>query len=74
MQRGAKEVVVKLAYAIGVADPVMAIAEVDGVEEELPVKESCTPKMMIELLDLRKPQFEKTAQWGHFGNGFTWDK
>ena len=31
------------------------------------------PQAIIEQLDLRKPQFEKTARWGHFGNGFGWD-
>ena len=41
--------------------------------------ESVTPNHPDKLcdrktLDLRRPQFEKTAQWGHFGNGFIWDK
>jgi len=70
---GAKEVLVKLAYAIGVAEPVMITATVDGEEIDI-INAGATPKGIIETLDLRKPQFEKTAQWGHFGNGFTWDK
>jgi len=70
---GAKEVLVKLAYAIGIAEPVMITATVDGEEIDI-INAGATPKGIIETLDLRKPQFEKTAQWGHFGNGFTWDK
>ncbi len=74
-QRKAKEVVVKLAYAIGVAEPVMATAMVDGKFIENPFIESTlTPKSIIGMLDLRKPQFSKTAEWGHFGNNFEWDK
>ena len=33
-----------------------------------------TPQGIIKFLNLRAPQFEKTAQWGHFGEGFAWDK
>jgi len=78
----AKEVIVKLAYAIGVAKPVMFSACIDGVEADM-IEDGwkfttsdydLTPKAMIEKLDLRSPQFEKTAEWGHFGNGFLWDK
>lgn len=69
----AKEVLVKLAYAIGVADPIMTVALVDGQEKKLEGY-NLTPKGIIEFLDLRKPQFEKTAMWGHFGNKFNWDK
>lgn len=73
----ADEVMVKLAYAIGVAEPVMvnAVMKINGTEYDItPQGYDLTPKGIIETLDLRKPQFEKTAQWGHFGNGFTWDK
>lgn len=77
---GFKEVVVKLAYAIGVAEPVMV--SVKGTNKEGYVTEegwdvsryNLTPKGIIETLGLRNPQYEQTAQWGHFGNGFTWDK
>jgi len=82
--REVKEVLVKLAYAIGVAEPVMTTAEVttkDGKKITLSHFEifgktdyNLTPKGIIETLDLRRPQFEMTAQWGHFGNGFNWDK
>ncbi|MBD3280823.1 methionine adenosyltransferase [Candidatus Dojkabacteria bacterium] len=71
--KGAKEVYVYLAYSIGVARPVQAVALIDGVEEEV-TGYDLTPNGIIEFLDLRKPQYFKTAQWGHFGNGFRWDK
>ncbi len=73
----AKSVLVKLAYAIGVADPVMATALVDigSCTNHIEIKGyNLTPKGIIEYLDLRRPQFEKTAMWGHFGNGFYWEK
>ncbi len=38
---------------------------------------SLTPKGIIETLDLRKPKFQQTAAYGHFGRsgeGFTWEK
>ncbi len=36
-----------------------------------------TPRGMIESLDLRRPIFEKTAAYGHFGRNepeFTWER
>lgn len=77
----AKEVFVKLAYAIGVAQPVMVTIKIiendnDVREMELPPTGiyDLTPKGIIDYLELRKPGFEKTAQWGHMGNNFLWDK
>ncbi len=69
----AKEVFVKLAYAIGVAEPVMATVEIDGLSQKI-TGYDLTPQGIIKFLDLKKPQFEQTACWGHFGNNFTWDK
>ena len=81
VNRDAQDCVVKIAYAIGVAQPVMATATLkyDGLEDkEIDLlaewQYNLTPKAIIEALDLRKPQFEETARWGHFGRGFTWDK
>lgn len=84
------DVTVKLAYAIGVAQPVMATAKIRFYEDEnsenivtkdvnllanhYENQEHFTPKNIIEFLDLRTPQFSKTAEWGHFGNNFNWDK
>jgi len=72
----AKEVKVYLAYAIGVAEPVMAEAhctDYSGVTRVLQLESSLfTPKAIINRLSLRDPQFEETARWGHMGNGFKW--
>ncbi|MBY0538909.1 methionine adenosyltransferase domain-containing protein [Patescibacteria group bacterium] len=72
-KKGAKEVYVHVAYAIGVADPLMAVVTVDGVQENISGYD-LRPKAIIDFLDLRKPQFRVTSQYGHFGNGFTWDR
>ena len=72
-KKGAQEVLVYLAYAIGIAQPVMAVAKIDGKEESVEGYD-LTPKAIIELLGLRKPIFEDTAEWGHYGNNFAWDK
>jgi len=74
----AKEVLVKLAYSIGVAEPVMTTAEILTKENEKQTIEisgyDLTPKGIIDFLELKKPQFEKVALWGSFGNGFKWEK
>ena len=50
-----------------------ATAIVDG--KEFPVSGyDLTPKGIIEYLDLNKPIYRQTAKWGHFGNGFNWDR
>ncbi len=69
----AKEVYSYLAYAIGKAEPLQATVLVDGQEMVIEGYD-LTPKGIIDFLDLRKPQYEQTARYGHFGNGFAWDK
>lgn len=71
--RGAQEVFVHIAYAIGVAEPLMAVATIDGVQEKIEGYD-LRPRAIIEALDLRRPQFRETSKYGHFGNGFTWDR
>ncbi|MEZ4210120.1 MAG: methionine adenosyltransferase domain-containing protein [Patescibacteria group bacterium] len=79
-QENAKEVLVKLAYAIGVANPVMATAQItmpDGTTKYLDLditNPELTPKGIIDKFNLTQPIFEQTAMWGHFGNNFPWDK
>ncbi len=72
-KRDANEVMAQLAYAIGIAEPIEAIVTVDGVEEKVEGYD-LTPLGIIDFLKLDQPQFEQTAQYGHFGNNFTWDK
>lgn len=70
----AHEAYVRLAYSIGVAEPVEATALVDGVEKAVEGYD-LTPHGIIELLDLKKPIYEQTARYGHFGHAdFTWEQ
>ncbi len=71
-KREAKEVFVRLAYAIGIAEPLEATVIVDGVHEQV-TGYDLTPKGIITALDLLKPQFEATARYGHFGHGSAWE-
>lgn len=72
-KENANEVFCYLAYAIGKAEPLEATVTVDG-KQKVVEGYDLRPAGIIKALDLRKPQFEKTAQWGHFGHGFTWEK
>lgn len=74
---------VQLAYAIGVAEPVSIMVETFGTEKASPkeienaVREifDCTPAGIIKTLDLRRPIYQPTASYGHFGReGFPWEK
>ena len=67
----AEEVLVRLAYAIGYDQPLEATAIIDGVKREVEGYD-LSPKGIIEFLDLKKPVFSKTAEWGHMGNNFNW--
>jgi len=81
----AQKCAVQLAYAIGVPDPVSVMADTYGTAK-IPnsrlvslIKKhfQLTPKGMIEMLDLRRPIYLKTAAYGHFGRTepeFTWEK
>lgn len=81
----AKECLVQLAYAIGVAEPVSVYVDTKGTgvipdfEISKMVTEGIdlTPKGIIERLKLRRPIYQKTAAYGHFGreeDGFSWEK
>lgn len=70
-EHDARQVLVKLAYSIGVAEPVMAIAIVDGVEAPI-TGYDLTPAGIIKTLELKTPRFQHTAEWGHMGNKFIW--
>jgi S-adenosylmethionine synthetase len=72
-QRQAKEVFVRLAYAIDVAEPLEITVIIDGIAEK-GVGYDVTPNGIIDSLDLRRPIYEQTACYGHFGQGFDWEK
>ena len=81
----AKRAEVQLAYAIGVADPVSVMVNSfgtgtipeDAMEDIIRANFKLTPKGIIETLQLRRPIYQATAAFGHFGrtgDGFTWEK
>ena len=80
----AREALVQLAYAIGVADPVSVMVDTNGtgvlpddrltklVREVFPL----TPRGIIKELDLLRPIYRITASYGHFGRSepeFRWE-
>ena len=76
---------VQLAYAIGVAAPVSVRVETFGTgvapDEEIAaaVEEvfELTPRGIIEVLQLRRPIYRKTTNYGHFGREepeFVWER
>ncbi|MBN2159720.1 MAG: methionine adenosyltransferase [Spirochaetes bacterium] len=76
---------VQLAYAIGVADPVSVLVDTFGTgtvpEEKIAERVrgvfNLKPAGIIEMLDLLKPIFRSTSNYGHFGRedaGFVWEK
>ena len=72
-QRHAHEVFVRLAYAIGYAEPLERTVVIDGQAEQTEGYD-LTPRGIIRSLDLLRPIYEPTARYGHFGEGFDWDK
>ena len=73
---------VQVAYAIGVAEPVSVMVDTFGTGKvsddrltSLVRKHfDLTPKGIIEKLKLRRPIYQKTAAYGHFGrSGFAWE-
>ncbi len=81
----AKECLVQLAYAIGVAEPVSVYIDTKGtgvipdseISKIIQKEIDLTPNGIISRLDLRRPIYQKTAAYGHFGRNeetFTWEK
>ena len=72
-KRHAHEVLVRLAYAIGYTEPLEKTVIIDGEPEEIKGYD-LTPNGIVKHLALRRPIYEQTARWGHYGEGFDWDK
>lgn len=75
---------VQVAYAIGVARPVSVLVDTFGTERVDRAKIAkavdaifdLRPAAIIRDLDLRRPVYQRTAAYGHFGRsdqGFTWE-
>jgi S-adenosylmethionine synthetase len=81
----AKKCEVQLSYAIGVAEPTSVMVNTFGTGKYPEAKISAavsavfnmTPRGIMETLDLRRPIYQKSAAYGHFGRAdkdFTWEK
>ncbi len=75
----------EIAYAIGVAHPVSVMVECFGtakvdpilIEELVRSHFDLRPAAIIRDLDLRRPIYRKTSNYGHFGRedrDFTWER
>ena len=75
---------VQVAYAIGVAKPVSLMVNTfgtnkiseDQIESLVNKHFDMRPAEIVKQLDLKKPIYQKTAAYGHFGRnepGFTWE-
>ncbi len=76
---------VQLAYAIGVAEPVSVLINTfgtgtiseDKISERVRAVFKLKPAGIIEMLDLLRPIYRSTSNYGHFGRenaGFIWEK
>lgn len=81
----AKKALIQVSYAIGVARPtsVMVTTEGTGVVPDEKIAKAVEqvfdlrPKGIVQMLDLLRPIYEKTAAYGHFGREhpeFSWEK
>ena len=76
---------VQVAYAIGVAQPISILVEtfgtgvVDGSQLEAAIRSvfDLRPAAIVRDLNLKRPIYQKTAAYGHFGRNdpdFTWEQ
>jgi S-adenosylmethionine synthetase len=74
---------VQVAYAIGIAEPVSLFVSTFGtgivpdekIEKAVAAVFDLTPQGIIRTLDLLRPIYRHTSNYGHFGReGFTWEK
>ncbi|MFI5143971.1 MAG: methionine adenosyltransferase [Ignavibacteria bacterium] len=81
----AGECLIQVSYAIGVAQPISIFVDTKGtgkvddkeISNYIQKEVDMTPKGIISRLNLRRPIFRKTTNYGHFGRNdkdFTWEK
>ncbi|HUW06750.1 MAG TPA: methionine adenosyltransferase [Williamwhitmania sp.] len=76
----ADEILVQVAYAIGVAQPVSIFVNTYGtahvrltdgeISEKVAALFDLRPGMLVERLKLKNPIYEETAAYGHFGRNY----
>lgn len=80
----AKECLVQLSYAIGVKEPISVYVDTKGtgvipdseISKMIQKEVDLTPNGIINRLQLRRPIYQKTSVYGHFGRTepeFTWE-
>jgi S-adenosylmethionine synthetase len=75
----AERVEVQVAYAIGVAEPMSVKVDTFGTGDELAAEEAVRrmdfrPASIIDTLDLLRPIYRQTTNYGHFGKaGLPWE-
>ena len=81
----ARQCQIQVAYAIGVARPMNVTVYTEGtgkiddhrIEQLVGEHFDLRPKGIIQMLDLLRPIYEKTAAYGHFGRDepeFSWER
>jgi S-adenosylmethionine synthetase len=81
----AERCLVQISYAIGVAEPTSVMVDTFGTAKlsEEKIAKLVTdnfdlrPKGIVEMLDLLRPTYKKTAAYGHFGRDepeFSWER
>lgn len=74
-RKGLSECWVNLSYAIGEREPLqMTISDGYNNSWEIPSFYPVYPNEIIDHLNLKKPIYYQTSEWGAYGNGFNWDK
>jgi S-adenosylmethionine synthetase len=73
-KQGLRECWVYLSYAIGEKEPLQSTATDGKTSWDISGKYPVYPNEIIDFLDLKKPIYYETSQWGAYGNGFRWDK
>ncbi len=79
----AKRCEIQISYGIGIAKPISIYVNTFGtntideeeIKRKIEDKFDLTPDGIIKYLDLRKPIYAKTTNYGHFGkNDLPWEK
>jgi len=81
----ASKCLVQVSYAIGIARPTSVMVTTEGtgkvtderLSELVQAHFDLRPKGIIQMLDLLRPIYQKTASYGHFGRDepeFTWER